>query len=352
MNPTIDIFETRMMLEALFQMKRPASFLLDNFFKLVTTSNSKHVDIDVWKGKRRLAPFVSPKSESKRIDRIGFSTNTYTPPYIKQKMPTDAQDFLKRLPGETIYAPGDSAEARAAKRLGMDLMEMIDMITRREEWMAASALQTGKINIIGEGINDIIDFLFDPSHLPVLLGDDAWNSATSNPISWLKIWRRKLQQDSGMLPTDVVLGHAASDALVNNPNVQNKFNKWWMNFGQFDVRPVDEHVVYLGRIQELGMDFWEYSEYFIDPADGIEKDLINPNACILATRKGRTGRHYGAIQDVESSGYTTTNPTPYYPKSWVEKDPSERIVQVQSAPLVAIHQPDAYLCALVTDSAE
>jgi len=83
----INIYETRTMLRAIEQMKRPRTFLLNTFFTAIEQSTSKHVDIDIVRGKRRLAVFVNPLHEGRRVDRKGYTTSTIEPPYIKQKMP-------------------------------------------------------------------------------------------------------------------------------------------------------------------------------------------------------------------------------------------------------------------------
>jgi len=98
----IDIFNTRTMLAALEQMKRPKTFLLDMFFRAVSTSNTKYVDVDIVKGKRRLAAFVSPVIAGKPVEKRGFTTKSYAPPYIKPKLLTTADDLLNRLPGEAL----------------------------------------------------------------------------------------------------------------------------------------------------------------------------------------------------------------------------------------------------------
>jgi hypothetical protein len=113
---TLDLFETRTMLAALEQMLPPKAFFRDTFFSSVETSMTEHVEIDIMKGKRRLAPFISPRKEGKLVERIGFTTRTYKPPYVKPKMVTTAQDFLKRDVGQTIYGAADSAMSRAAKQ--------------------------------------------------------------------------------------------------------------------------------------------------------------------------------------------------------------------------------------------
>jgi hypothetical protein len=55
---------------------------------------------------------------------------------------------------------------------------------------------------------------------------------------------------------------------------------------------------------------------------------------------------FGAIQDHES-----LEAVPYFSKSWLEEDPSRRMVMTQSAPLLVPYRPNASLCATVTAAA-
>lgn len=340
----IDLFDTRTMLAVLEQMLTPKSFLRDTFFSTVETSNTKYVDIDIMKGKRRLAPFVSPIHEGKVVERIGWTTNTYEPPYVKPKMVTTAQDFLKRDIGQTIYGSTDTAASRAAKQVGKDLMELDEIITRREEWMCSQLLQTGAVTVLGEGVNRQIDFQMDASHLITLSGADLWSAGSAYPLDDLRAWRRLLLQDSGLAPTDVIMGYDAVDAFLNNTNVKGALDTRRIDLGEIVPASLPSGVIYYGRIKDVNVDLWVYDEWYVDPAgDGsTEAPMVNPKKIILGNRNARCARHYGAIQDLKANAAV-----PRFPKSWEEEDPSVRFIMVQSAPLMALHQVDAFACVQV-----
>lgn len=339
----IDLYETRTMLRVLEQMKPVRTFLLDTFFRAVETSVTKHVDIDIIKGKRKLAPFVSPRMEGKVMDRLGFATRSYSPPYVKPKMVTTAQDFLTRSIGEHIYQSTDGAAERAAKQVGKDLAHLEEIITRREEWMAAGLLQTGKIVVQGDGVDDEIDFGMDASHIITLAGNDLWSDQTnSTPLEDLRAWRRLILKDSGLNSTDVIMGSDALDAFLDHPDVQNKLDTRRIDLGQIDPRQVPSGAIYYGRIKDVALDLWVYDEWYYDEATTTEKPLVDTKKVIMGSTQARTARHYGAIQDLDA-----TASVPRFPKSWTEKDPSVRFIMVQSAPLVSLHQVDAFICAAV-----
>jgi len=340
----VDLFETRTMLAVLDQMKPPRSFLRNTFFNRTEPTDSENIDIDIYKGKRRVALYVSPLLPSKPVDRIGYETKTFKVPYTKEFMLSRAQDYQKRRRGTTMYGPKDSPAARASMQAGEDLAELDMRITRLEELQAAKLLTTGAYDCIGEGINLSLDFGLDTTHKPVLSGGALWSASTSKPMDDMKGWRRLIVKDSGMAPTDCILSPNVVDAFLDNVQVKDHFNKWWMNFGTISVQnaPNDEGVIFLGRIAELNMNFWSYEEWYIDPADGVEKPMIPDNLVVFTSRNARSARHYGVIQDVENEQLAAVA---RYPRSWIEKQPSGRIVELQSAPALAFHQVDAHLVA-------
>jgi len=344
---SLDLFETRKMLAALEQRKPPRSFLLDTFFSVSETFDTEHVDIDIWKGKRRLAPFVSPKKEGKIVENLGYKTRSYKPPYIKPKKVTTAEDILKREMGQHIYGSNMSPMQKAAQRLGKDLAELDDMIIRREEWMAAQVLTTGKIRCQGDGVDETLDFLMESSHLPVLSGNAMWSaSSTAKPLQNLRDWKRMIAKDSGVNPTDVIMSPDVYDAMLYTDEVKgtnNLFDNRRIMLGQIEPRDVGGGVTYIGRITELGLDLWTYEEWYVDEFDGnTEKPMIPEGKLIMGSPNAYTRRLYGAIKDLKSIGAVRR-----FPKSWEVEDPSARFVMVQSAPIIALHQVDAFVCATV-----
>lgn len=331
----IDIFETRTMLQALEMMTLPRTFLLDTFFKTQEVSNSEYVDIDIIKGKRRLAPFVQPTSQGKVVERTGFTTRTFKPPYIKMKMVTTATDILKRSPGETIYDGGKSPSDKAAEQVGKDLLELTNMIIRREEWMAAQALNTGKITVSGEGFNAEVDFLMAADHKVTLSGTALWTDAASDPVTNLRTWKRKISQDSGLVPDIAIMGSSVLDAFLNHSKVQNLLNNRRIDMGIINPQALPSGASYWGNIE--GLDIYAYDEWYVDDT-GTEQPMVPVDKIFLGSTKARTARHYGAIKDLEA-----TAAVKYFPKSWEEKDPSARWIMVQSAPLVCPHQIDAFM---------
>ena len=153
------IYTPRALGKLITRMPPVHTFFRDTLFKNRRTFPTKSVDVDFKKGSRALAPFVHPKVGGKVVPNSGYQTKTYTPVLLAPDKITTVDDLLNRSAGENPYSGRTPAE-RAVEKLADDLRELNEMIVRREEWMAATAIFTGQIPIIGEGLNEVIDFDF------------------------------------------------------------------------------------------------------------------------------------------------------------------------------------------------
>lgn len=360
---TVSIFDTRTMLQAILQLKRPRTFLLDTFFKGFAQFNTKYVDIDILSRSRKMAPFVSPVLEGKVMDRKGKTTNSYAPPYLKPKRPTTAGDLLVAQPGEAIYSPGVTMEMRASELLMQDLMDLDDSITRREEWMAASALTSGSINVVGDGVNDVIDFGMQTTHKITLSGAALWSAvATCDPIGNLTNWGRQNSQDSGVVSDTCIMGSSVVNYFL--AWLRSDYNKSGgelssikLSLGVLKPELLGEGVTFLGTLMVPGsnnIDLYSYDEWYVDDVIGSgtfgqELPMVPVDRIFIGSSRAQNRKLYGAIQDLDALQINggSALPVTRFPKSWTEKDPSVRQVMLQSASLVAMNQPDAFTSSKV-----
>ena len=343
----ISMFETRTMLQMLEEAKPANTFLKSLFFSNEVAHDTEHVDIDIWAGKRRLAPFVAPRIGSKTVERTGFKTETYKPPQVAPDMITTAEDLLKRSPGENIYN-AKSPNARAAELLTKDMLEMENMITRREEQMCAQALFNGEINVVGEGVNETIQYWsqLDPSLRPfVALGSGArWNESGGDIQGNLRTWRRGVVQKSGVAPTQAILGSAAADTLFKNELLLKQLDNRRIDSGEISPEFLPDGVIYHGFLRGANIDLWSYDEWYIDEADGLEKPMVPEKHVLLGSQRARTSMLYGCVVDPVEGSFAL----PRVPVSWVQRKPvSGRVLAVKSRPLPAIHQIYGFYVAQV-----
>jgi hypothetical protein len=83
------------------------------------------------------------------------------------------------------------------------------------------------------------------------------------------------------------------------------------------------------------VNYWSYNDVYVDPADNTDKSLMPSGEVLLIDRNNVEGvRCYAAIQDIEALESGEQAATRYFPKTWVEKNPSVRWMLLQSAPLM------------------
>ena len=340
---SISLFETRTLLAAVEQIKSPRMFLKEMFFKTVETFTSEHVDIDIVKGKRTVAPIVNPIKEGKVVQSQGYTSRSVKPGYVKPKIVTTAGDLMFRAAGETVYGTS-TPEQRAAAKLGKDLAYLDEMITRREAVMVSQVLQTGKVNMYGDGIYEQVDFGMDATHLPTLVNTAVWANALATPLANLRTWCGLIQKDAGLVPDVAVFGATAWDQFLSNvADVQKMLNLLKVNIGQIDPQLLPDGVTYMGRIIELGLDIYTYTDWYLDDQNSnTETAMVGASNVIIGSTRAQCSMGYGAIKDLKAM-YAM----PRFAKSWEEEDPSVRYLMTQSAPLPLFKQPDAFVCATV-----
>jgi len=339
----IDLFDTRTLLPMLEVMKPAKTFLLDTFFRQVEQSTTEFVDLDVMVGKRRLAPFVHPKMKGKQVERIGWKTQSFKPPYIKPKMATTACDLLKRRPGEIIYQNGISMAERAAEQVAKDLATLQEMAIRREEWMASKALIDGQVPIQGDGIDALLDFQMPAEHRSPITdqtGLDAWENSASDPLKNLREYSRLIEKATGLVPDVLILGQDVVDNFLTNTEVRQSLDTRRIEMGQIDPRALPNGASFLGTLKHPALDVYSYNEWYLDGS--TLEPMVEPKRIILGSTRARAARHYAAIRDLMVTGAVR-----WFPKSWEEMDPSVRWIMVQSAPVTALHQANAFVSAQV-----
>ncbi|NWD52684.1 major capsid protein [Pseudomonas gingeri] len=340
-----DIFDTLTMLEAVEQMTLPRRFLMNTFFNAANpqTFGTEAVTIDIIKGQRKMAPFVHPTLPGSVSLRKGMESATYKPPYVQPKRPTRAEQILKRAPGDNPFSARTPAE-RAGEMLGRDLVDLDEEITRREEWMCAQALTTGRVRVVGEGVDDTIDFLMEDSH-KVTLASGRWSTSGSDPIANMRQWRRLIAKDSGRTANVAVFSGEAQDAFQGNEMVMKQLNTRRVDMGMIKPEELPDGVTYLGYLNDPGVDIYTYDEWVL-PDDGEPQPLIPSGGLILGSSSTRNAMLYAAIQDIEAieSGLVEAA---RFPKSWVTQEPSVRWLKLQAAPLAGLLEPNAFLYAKV-----
>ncbi|MBA3186455.1 major capsid protein, partial [Salmonella enterica] len=294
-----------------------------------------------------MAPFVGKGYGSKTVERHGFETKTLRPPLVAPDLVTTAEHLLNRQPGENIYN-SKSPQERAVEQLGKDLVELDDMVNRREEWMCSQVLFSGMVEIVGTGVEETVYFWPDnDADKPYLelTGDDLWTSAASDPLVNVRNWKRKVSLTSGFTPRVAVMGAKVVDAFVANEAISKYLDNRRKELGKIEPKDLEEGVTFYGTIE--GVDFYGYDELVYNDVSGKTEPLV-PEDKILLGAPGRGEMLYGAVvlADEAEKSFTLVE-SPRVPDTWVSRKPEGRFVAMKSAPLPNPGVADAYLVAKV-----
>jgi len=157
-----------------------------------------------------------------------------------------------------------------------------------------------------------------------------------------------IRQDSGVNPTRVIMGIDAGNAFVANSFVQKVMDNRRVEMGQINPQMLPNGVSFLCSINAPGLsvDVYTYEEWYLDEDTGVETPMVPPKKVWMGSPATANRTLYAVIQDMEAIAEGSAA-VKRFPKAWVPKNPSAQHLMVQSAPLVAMLQPDAFVSAQV-----
>lgn len=323
-------YTTREMVEAIELTPPVRNFLTKTFFPRERTHIAEKVEVDVKKGKRVMAPFVSPRIGGKVIARQGYQTNEFTTPRIAPERVMTVDDLSQRTPGESVYSRRTPSE-REDELLADDLTDLDDSIQRRIEWMCRQVIFDGKLDIVDKemGVDFQIDYGFQ--NIIVLTSDKFWSLSTVDPMPLIKKERRRIIRESGSAPDMFLFSEDTIDTFIGNPFIKEAMNIRNMQNIEIKPRVVDDHLTFYGRIASLGLDIYSYNESFIND-EGEEEDIIPSGACLLASSKGIGGIEYGLISQMEDKKLHSYE-AKKVPKIYCNEGSDVKIIRLTSRPL-------------------
>lgn len=336
-----DIFSTNVLARVVENLNRPSSFLLDTYFPSVVTSDTEEINFDVVTRARRLAPLVLPVVEGQVVQEEGMVAHTIKPAYVKPKTPLAPGGALKRRAGEQIGGSMSSGDRQLA-RIAATIEDHIEQITRRKEWMAASALRSGSITLSGDKYpTKVVDYGRNAALTITLAGGTVWGAAGVEPLQNLRAWALLVLQHGGVGALEVTMDVNAWNLFFASGDVQAQLNYRRDVAARFNsMTNVTEGGVYQGSIGN--MNFYTYAGFYVDDA-GATQPMLPANTVLMGGPGTEGIQAHGAIQD-DAAGLMAME---YFPKSWVPNDPPIRQVMTQSAPLVVPCNVNGCLAATV-----
>ncbi|QSR16064.1 major capsid protein [Novosphingobium sp. KA1] len=343
-------YTTAEIVQVVPNLKVAQNFLLDRFFPNLVEFDTEEVAIDVDVGLRRMSPFCSPLVEGKLVEQRRYQTNKFKPAYIKDKRAPDLRKPVRRQIGERIGGEL-SGEERMMANLNFEMSDQVDMVNRRLEWMAASALTSGTITISGDGFpTTVIDFGRASTLTVALTGAARWGQTLNaagrdtNIVGQIDAWAAAILKSSGAVVTDLVFTTTPWSKFLMAEGVQGAIYYPALASQGNEINPgsqVKAGAVYKGRWGQY--DLWVYNDWYID-ANGVEQPMLADGTVIMSGGDALMGtRAFGMIIDPRFAYGAMA----YAPKTWIQEDPAQQMLMMQSAPIVIPSRVNACLCATV-----
>ena len=345
----INIYTPRYLADVVRTAPPVHTFFRDKFFTNVKTFATERVDIDIVKGDRRMAAFVHPKVGGKVLKEQGYKTESYKPPLVNPYDVTTADQLMNRLPGETLYS-GMTPAQRASRKLTDEYNVLNDATTRREEWMAVNAIVNGKIAVVGDGVNEEIDFGL--TNKVTLTGTARWGQSAGDPLKNLQTWHRQTLINGFKNCDMVIMGSAALDAFLEDAKVQKVLDNRRIDLGLIQPKDLPNGVSYVGHLSKPNVDIYEYTEVYLDdwtdPTAPETKPLIPTNAVVMISSESNFVMAYGACTYIEDSTQQwVTAEAARVLRSYIEHHPDRRMIELQAHPLPIPDKADSWLVATV-----
>lgn len=342
---TYSVYDTSTLLGVMRRLDPPTTYWLDLCFGSQIESEDEWIDFSKIRSSRKIAPFVSPLAQGQPIFSEGADVSRFKPAYIKAKDPVTAARTIKKRPSEVLSEAPNNPMARYNAIVADILSEHKDAVWRRWEWLAAKAIQDGKVTVEGEGMPPrVVDFKRDAGHTITLGGTARWGQAGVSIMSDIESWRTMVRRANYGGPVDrITVGSAVwevmrkNDELLEQLNINTRGTNANFNTG---IREGDR-IEYVGHISPT-LPVYVYEEIYKDPILG-DLPYMEPTDIVMTGPSVEGVRCFGAILDKKAG----IKAMPIFPKMWDQEDPSVTQVMTQSSPLMVPVNPNCTLKATV-----
>lgn len=345
-------YTTAELVEVVPNLKTSQNFLLDRYFGNIIEYDTEEVAIDIDVGLRRMSPFVSPLVEGKLVEQRKWITNKFKPPYIKDKRAPDVRKPVRRAIGERIGGGEFTAEERMMANLQFEMEDQVDMVNRRLEWMAASALTTGTVTIAGDGFQTaVIDFGRSSTLTIALTGSNKWGATLNaagrdtNIAGQIDAFGSRILKLSGAVASDIVFTNSSWARFLQAEGVQGAIQYPTLAVDGNSLNPgsqIKKGAIYKGKWGQY--DLWLYNDWYIDSSN-VEQPMLADGSILMTGPELLGTRAFGMIMDPKFAYKAMA----YAPKTWIMDDPAQQVMMMQSAPLVIPSRVNVSLCAVVCD---
>lgn len=353
----IDITRTQTLLDAVEQKTPVSSFLRDRYFPTNPSTdifNTNDVLVEYKSGGKKMAPFVSPRKNGVTMLRDGYSTNSYAPANIAPKRNLYVDDLKKKGFGEALFS-NLTPDQRQLALITKDMDELDEMITNREEWMAAQTMLTNGCIMKhyadkgDEYEEKEIRFYNEDENPAVYVPSKKWDETGHDIIGDLAAIAETMI-DEGNDALEVVVGSDVATYFLNDEAILKLLDIRNYNIG--NIAPIElpgtGAVVIAQGLSFKGhkMDIISYTAK-VENESGILVPLIGTKQIVVgAPAAGRTA--YGCVTQLEQAdGEFHSYPGRRVPHYVANPDTNTRNITLTAAPLMMPKKKNAFISATV-----
>lgn len=349
----INLYKTKTMLRAMEQTMPATSFLRDRYFPQGQMFPTDEVLVEFKDSTgKKMAPVVLPRKGSISVEREGYSTYKMEPPLIAPSRPLTIDDLNKKGMGENLFSDKTPA-ARQAEILNRDLIEQDEMITVREEFIAAKCMFGNGYTLrqyadkygSGEYKEFDLHFYTGEANPAVYAPQHKWDATTADIQGDLYQMILMLIR-SGNAAREVLLGSDAAEVLLKNAEIQKQMDLLRYNVGEINPVALPQGAARLGRLNIRGhmIDLLTYEGTYADETTGELTPYV-PAKSICATAPGAGETIYGAVTQMELDGQFHSHMGRRVPRYWADK--TGRDLTVSSRPILKPKTKNPFISAEV-----
>lgn len=353
----LNIYSTHYLLAAIKELTPPTTFLRDRYFPTNDATDifeTEDVLIEYKDGNKKVAPFVSPRKGGVTIHRDGSYMVRYTPPFVAPRRTLTIDELKVRGFGEALMSKL-TPQQRESIMILRDIEELGDMITRREEVMAAEILTTNKciMKHYADDLKTVVDekeikFFDEGSNPASYTPATKWGESGAKIIDDIHAMVRMLSA-KGLPASELVVASDVANIIMNDEDIQKKLDIRNYNIGSFTPMELPDGVTRLCVLNVYGRDITilVYDETY-ENENGVDTAYIPAGTIILtAPAVGRT--MYGAITQLEQSdGAFHTYAGRRVPKYLSDAVANTRSLTLSSSPLLIPNRRNSWIVSKVT----
>lgn len=343
-------YDTREQIEAVrFQEPKPSMFVNSFFHGADVYSPTEKIEWDEVREGTGMARYVGEKLEVEATEREGYKTLEITPPKVQEKRVLGLEELKKRLPGENPYSSQTPAQ-RAQYYLDGDYAFCMDAIDRRREQQAAKMMVNGRVDIVGRGVNEYVEY-----DLPLklnLAGTSRWGQG-GKAFEDLRYMAQILMKRN-YKPTMLLMETGVADVLIKETEWKEMLDNLRMEMGQIAPGPMNdiyETAQFFGKLKWAGigeLDLFTYNGTYKND-EGEEEGYLDEGRVLMLSAEAMQNRFmYGCVTFMdEQSRRIMSVEGRYVPQIFTDARAGTQTVMVTSRSMPAPFKSDSWWTAKV-----